>query len=69
MEHNRVSRIMKYVGFVLMVLGMGIPFLIAIRVIAPTMFLLFFSHTMSVVGMLCGMLGITGYADDIARPR
>ncbi len=68
-EHNRVSRIMKIFGMVVMTIGVAVPFLISIRVIKPTLFLVFFSHTLSVVGLLAGMLGVTGYADDIARPR
>ncbi len=69
MEHTRVSRVLKSVGFVLLVVGMGIPFLIVLGVIDATLFLLFFSHTVSIIGLLCGMLGITGYGDDIVRPR
>jgi hypothetical protein len=68
-EHNRVSRIMKIFGMVVMTIGVAVPFLISIQVIKPTLFLVFFSHTLSVVGLLAGMLGVTGYADDIARPR
>ncbi len=68
-EYQKVSRILKIVGFVAMFIGVGVPFLIAVQAIKATLFLMFFSHTISVIGVLCGMLGITGYADDIARPR
>jgi len=60
---------MKIFGMVVMTIGVAVPFLISIQVIKPTLFLVFFSHTLSVVGLLAGMLGVTGYADDIARPR
>jgi hypothetical protein len=68
-DHRKVSRIMKYVGFSAMAVGVALPFLMSVRWITPTLFLVFFSHTLSVAGVLCGMLGVTGYADDIARPR
>jgi hypothetical protein len=68
-EHQKVSRVMKFVGFSAMGVGVILPFLMSVRLIAPTIFLVFFSHTLSVAGVLCAMLGVTGYADDIARPR
>lgn len=68
MEHQKKSRYFKIFGFIAMFIGFAIPFLIVIRVIEPTMFLVFFSHTISVIGIFSAMLGVTGYADDIARP-
>lgn len=65
----RVSRAFKIFGLIGMSLGFGIPFLIVIKVIAPTFFLMFFSHTISILGIFSAMLGITGYAEDILRPR
>lgn len=66
---RRISRNFKIFGFIGMGLGFLIPFLIVIKVIAPTLFLVFFSHTISVMGIFSAMLGITGYAEDILRPR
>jgi hypothetical protein len=66
---KRISRVFKIFGFMGMGLGFAIPFLIVIKVIAPTFFLLFFSHTISIMGIFSAMLGITGYAEDILRPR
>ena len=66
---KRISRAFKVFGFIGMILGFAIPFLIVIKVIAPTFFLIFFSHTISLLGIFSAMLGITGYAEDILRPR
>jgi len=66
---KRISRAFTAFGFVGMILGFAIPFLIVIKVITPTFFLLFFSHTISLLGIFSAMLGITGYAEDILRPR
>ncbi len=68
-DHQKVSKIMKVVGFSALAVGVILPFLMSVRLISPTFFLVFFSHTLSVAGVLCAMLGVTGYADDIARPR
>jgi hypothetical protein len=65
----RVSRYFKLFGFFGMALGFAIPFLIVIKVITISFFLVFFSHTISILGIFSAMLGITGYADDIFRPR
>ena len=66
---RRISRGFKIFGFSGMALGFAIPFLVVVKVITPTFFLLFFSHTISLVGIFSAMLGITGYAEDILRPR
>ena len=66
---KRISRAFKIFGFIGMILGFAIPFLIVIKVIAPTFLLIFFSHTISLMGIFSAMLGITGYAEDILRPR
>ena len=66
---KRISRAFKIFGFIGLGLGFAIPFLIVIKVITPTFFLLFFSHTISILGIFSAMLGITGYAEDLLRPR
>ena len=68
MEHQKKSRYFKIFGFIAMFFGFAIPFMIVINVIEPTLFLVFFSHTISVIGIFSAMLGVIGYADDIARP-
>jgi len=65
----RISLAFKLFGFIGMALGFAIPFLIVIKVITISFFLVFFSHTISILGIFSAMLGITGYADDIFRPR
>jgi len=65
----RISCIFKVFGFTGLGLGFAIPFLIVIKVIGPTFLLIFFSHTLSVMGIFSAMLGITGYGEDIFRPR
>ena len=65
----RISCIFKVIGFTGLGLGFAIPFLIVIKVIDPTFLLIFFSHTLSVLGIFSAMLGITGYGEDILRPR
>lgn len=65
----RMTCAFKLFGFLGMALGFAIPFLIVIKVIPISFFLVFFSHTISVLGIFSAMLGITGYAEDIFRPR
>ncbi len=65
----RISFAFKLFGFFGLALGFTIPFLIVIKVIPISFFLVFFSHTMSISGIFSAMLGITGYADDIFRPH
>jgi hypothetical protein len=66
---HRLSRYFKIFGFLGLTFGFIIPFLIVIKVILPTFFLMFFSHTISILGIFSAMLGITAYAEDILRPR
>lgn len=48
-------------GFVLVVLGMVIPFLMVLRVIQPSLLLSFLSHGISVGGMFLGVMGSAMY--------
>jgi len=47
------------IGFVLVLLGAILPFLMVMKILPSTIFLNFFSYTVSVVGLF---LGITGSA-------
>ncbi len=44
-------------GFVLVVLGAVLPFLMVMHIITSTLFLNFFSYTASVAGLLMGVVG------------
>lgn len=47
-----------FFGFILMLLGVIFPLLMVIKVIESTFFLNFFSYTMSLLGMIFGIIGI-----------
>ncbi len=49
------------VGFILMLLGFGIPFLMLMGSIPSTFFLNFFAYGASLIGLIMGMLGIATY--------
>jgi hypothetical protein len=52
------SRSMIILGFILMLLGVIFPFLMVIHILRSTFFLNFFSYTLSLVGMIVGVVGI-----------
>lgn len=49
------------VGFVLVVVGFVLPFLMVMQVVESTFFLNFISYAASVVGMVLGMIGAVQY--------
>jgi glucan phosphoethanolaminetransferase (alkaline phosphatase superfamily) len=49
------------IGFVLLLLGFVIPFLIVVRVIPSTFFLNFLSYAASMLGLFLGMIGAVMY--------
>ncbi len=51
-----------FVGFVLLLTGVFLPFLMVIRVIQPTFFLCFLSYTASVSGLIVGSIGAVLYS-------
>ena len=57
---------MIFIGFVLSVAGVALPFLMLIHVIQSTFFLNFFSFFASVTGLI---LGISGAASYVQRNR
>lgn len=58
----KYPRLLFAVGVTLLFLGVIIPFLMVIRVLEPTFFLLFFSSGSSTVGFGLGMLGFTHWS-------
>jgi hypothetical protein len=47
-----------FLGFILMLLGVIFPLLMVIKVMESTFFLNFFSYTLSLLGMILGIIGI-----------
>jgi LPXTG-motif cell wall-anchored protein len=45
------------IGFVMVLLGAILPFLMVMRIITSTFFLNFFSYGMSMVGLFLGLIG------------
>lgn len=50
------------VGFVLLLTGVVLPFLMVIRLIQPTFFLCFLSYTASTGGLIIGTIGAVLYS-------
>ena len=48
---------MLLIGFVFVLLGAFLPFLMVMRIITSTFFLNFFSYIVSVVGLFLGIIG------------
>jgi hypothetical protein len=49
------------IGFILVVIGVAVPFLIVIRVFPSTFFLNFFSYGASLTGLFLGIIGASQY--------
>ena len=49
------------IGFLFVVLGMVLPFLMVIRMIPSTFFLNFFSYGISLIGLFLGIIGASQY--------
>lgn len=54
-------RNMMLIGFVLLLFGFVVPFLMVIQVIPSTFFLNFLSYTASILGLFLGMIGAALY--------
>jgi hypothetical protein len=54
---NWDPKILLLVGFVLLLLGVGIPFLMVLQVIDSTLFLNFFAFIAQFLGLVFGFLG------------
>ena len=52
------------IGFLFVVLGMVLPFLMVIRVIPSTFFLNFLSYGISLTGLFLGIIGASSYVQN-----
>lgn len=50
-----------YIGFILVLLGAVLPFLMVMRIIPSTFFLNFFSYAATMSGLFLGMIGAATY--------
>ena len=57
----RDYRTLLIMGFVLVVLGVVLPFLMVLKVVESTFFLNFFSFTASTLGLFMGIIGASAY--------
>jgi len=62
-------RILVGIGFVLVVIGVVVPFLMVMKIIPSTFFLNFLSFTASVSGLVMGMYGAAMYVREHRRKR
>ncbi len=53
-----------FLGFILSVLGVALPFLMVIHIVTSTFFLNFFSFTASVTGLILGIMGAALYVRE-----
>jgi len=51
-------RRLVFLGFILMLLGVIFPLLMVMKVLESTFFLNFFSYTLSLLGMILGIVGV-----------
>lgn len=60
------SRYLLYIliGFVLVVLGAVLPFLMVFRILESTFFLNFFAYGASMTGLFLGLIGASQYVRD-----
>lgn len=56
------TRFLMTLGLILLLLGVILPFLMAIRVIQPTFLLIFVTSGASTVGLALGMIGLTQWS-------
>jgi hypothetical protein len=52
------------IGFVLVLLGVVLPYLMVMRFIESTFFLNFFSFAASFLGLMLGIIGAAGYVRE-----
>lgn len=68
---NTKTRLYMTFGLILLLLGILLPFLMVIRVLQPTFFLIFFTTGASTVGLALGMVGLTRWSiqSNYKKPR
>lgn len=62
-------RLILAIGFVLVLLGVVLPFLMVLRVVQPTWLLSFLSYAMSLVGLFLGAIGAIFYVRRNRKDR
>ena len=55
------------VGFVLLVLGVALPFLMVLKIVESTLFMGFFSYLASFGGLILGLVGLISYSQSHQR--
>jgi len=55
---------MILIGFVLVVVGVVLPFLMVMHILESTFFLNFFSYGASLVGLFLGIIGSASYVHE-----
>lgn len=61
-EMNRLHpRNLIFLGFILVLLGFVVPFLMVLRIVESSFFLNFFSYGASVAGLVLGLIGAAWY--------
>ncbi|MDX1614741.1 MAG: hypothetical protein R3300_10565 [Candidatus Promineifilaceae bacterium] len=55
------------IGFILVLIGAVLPFLIVLRFVPSTFFLNFLAYGASIVGIFLGVIGVANYVGDMRR--
>jgi hypothetical protein len=63
------SRAIIIIGFILVLLGFLLPFLMVMKVLESTFFLNFFSFIASLLGLFLGIMGAAQMAVEARRSR
>jgi positive regulator of sigma E activity len=58
---NWDPKILVGIGFLLLLLGVGIPFLMVLQIIESTLFLNFFTYIVQFLGLVLGFLGAMSF--------
>jgi len=58
-----------FIGFLCMMLGWILPFLMVMHILASTFFLNFFSYTVSLIGLILGIIGSATYMRTKKPPK
>lgn len=57
------------IGFLLVLLGAVLPFLIVVRLVPSTFFLNFLAYGASTIGLFLGVIGVATYVGEKRRER
>jgi hypothetical protein len=63
------SRAILVIGFIMVLLGFVLPFLMVLKVLESTYFLNFFSYTVSLLGIFLGLMGSARMAAEFRSKR